>query len=90
MDVLTSSAISTVNWFTSNSSSRDGRVGQPLAKSPVHYITSLYNYWQNNSRRNQVERSSPSSDEICYFVSLPVRPSVCAYHIKTSLVSLKL
>lgn len=77
MDVLASSAISTINWFTSSAASRDGRgVGGALAaKTSLQYITNLYNYWQqqSGSKRNQEVDSSLLSDEICYINSLPVR-----------------
>lgn len=73
MDLLASSAISTINWFSSNPSSRDGRTRHSLAKTPVQYISSLYNHLQSNSKRNRAEESSPLLDEICYLISLPVR-----------------
>ena len=69
MDLLTSSAVSTINWLAP--SSRDGGTRVPLAKTSLQYVTRLYNYWQSSSRRNRAEESYPL-DEICYFIALPV------------------
>ena len=73
MDILTSSAVSAVNWLaTWRSPSREGSAGVPLAKASLQYVTRFYNYWQNSSSRNQTEESY-SLDEICYLIALPVR-----------------
>jgi len=73
MDILTSSAVSTINWLAALSSpSRAGSAGVLLAKTSLYYVTRFYNYWQNSSGRNPTEESYPL-DEICYLIALPVR-----------------
>jgi len=73
MDILTSTAVSTINWLAASSSpSRAGSAGAPLAKTSLYYVARFYNYWQNSSSRHPTEESYPL-DEICYLIALPVR-----------------
>ena len=73
MDLLTSSAVSTINWLAaSNPSSRDGST---VAKTSLQYVTRLYNHLQSSSRGNGAKESYPL-DEICYFIAVPVRKTI--------------
>ena len=81
MDILTSSAVSAVNWLAaSRSPSREGSAGVPLAKTSLQYVTRFYNYWQNSSSRNRTEESYPLG-EICYLIALPVRMQVILFSV---------
>ena len=75
MDLLTSSAVSTINWLVPSSprdATRDGgSTGVPLAKTSLQYVTRFYNYWHSSSRRDR-PKESYRLDEICYFIALPV------------------
>ena len=79
MDTLSTSALSMANWVTSPHGDRAPTVSSPT-KTPLHYLTGLFNYWQNISRHHTSRASrrykgeaSQATDEICYFEILPVR-----------------